>query len=418
MIHSVRFINRRYANVGNAWESEAPAELATVRFGRSLTLPNESPCSRSRRRFSLRRGFTLLELILSLALCAVVAGLIGSLVHIYLINQETGRDSVQQSQMARAILNMIAEDVRTSVRYQSFDTSGLQELLSGSTGGGSTGGGATSGGSSGGSASGSSSSGGGGTTGATTSGSTSGASTGGASSSGGGATDTGSTSTTTTAPLPPGIYGSSTSIEIDVSRLPRPDEYYPKVGDTSLGTLGDMPSDVKTVGYYVQSPRTDGVQDSLGQLSQQAASLNSGTLAVANGGLVRRSVDRAVTQYSYEMGQSSQLQRTGELVAPEVLAIEFQYFDGATWQTQWDGSQQGLPHVVKITIAMQRDSKAKSNPLSPGLAISTISTSMIQEYGIEIYSTNTIIPGAQLLVAPQGTTATGSTDTGMSNMGL
>ena len=339
-----------------------------------------------------------------------------------LINQETGRDSVQQSQMARAILNMIAEDVRTSVRYQSFDTSGLQELLSGATGGGSTGG-ATSGGSSGGSSSGGSStggssSGGGGTTGAATSGNTSGASAAGASSSSTGATDAGSTSTTSTAPLPPGIYGSSTSIEIDVSRLPRPDEYYPKVGDNSLGTLGDMPSDVKTVGYYVQSPRTDGVQDSLGQLSQQAASLNAGALAVANGGLVRRSVDRAVTQYSYEMGQSSQLQRTGELIAPEVLAIEFQYFDGATWQTQWDGSQQGLPHVVKITIAMQRDSKAKSYPLSPGLAISTISTSMIQEYGIEIYSTNTIIPGAQLLVAPQGTTATGSTDTGMSNMGL
>ena len=386
------------------------------------TLPSkELSRHRSRRRFSLRGGFTLLELILSLALCAVVAGLIGSLVHIYLINQETGRDSVQQSQMARAILNMIAEDVRTSVRYQSFDTSGLQELLSGATGGGSTGG-ATSGGSSGGGSSGGSSTGGGGTTGAATSGNTSGntsgASAAGASSSSTGATDAGSTSTTSTAPLPPGIYGSSTSIEIDVSRLPRPDEYYPKVGDNSLGTLGDMPSDVKTVGYYVQSPRTDGVQDSLGQLSQQAAGLNAGTLAVANGGLVRRSVDRAVTQYSYEMGQSSQLQRTGELIAPEVLAIEFQYFDGATWQTQWDGSQQGLPHVVKITIAMQRDSKAKSNPLSPGLAISTISTSMIQEYGIEIYSTNTIIPGAQLLVAPQGTTATGSTDTGMSNMGL
>lgn len=362
-----------------------------------------------------RRGFTLLELILSLALCAVIAGLIGSLVQIYLINQETGRDSVQQSQMARAILNMIAEDVRTSVRYQSFDTSGLQELLSGSGGGGSTSGSGSSGGSSGGSPTGSGGT--GGSTGSMTSGSSGGASTG-SSTSSGGATDSSASTATTAAPLPPGIYGSSTSIEIDVSRLPRPDEYIPKVGNASLGTLGDMPSDVKTVSYYVQSPRTDGVQDSLGQLSQQAASLNSGTVAVANGGLVRRSLDRAVTQYSYEIGQSSQLTRTGELIAPEVLAIEFQYFDGAIWQTQWDGSQQGLPHVVKITIAMQRDSKAKSNPLEPGLAISTISTSMIQEYGIEVYSTNTIIPGAQLLVAPQGTTATGSTDTGMGSVGL
>jgi len=42
----------------------------------------------------------------------------------------------------------------------------------------------------------------------------------------------------------------------------------------------------------------------------------------------------------------------------------------------------------------------------------------MQEYGIEIFATNTIIPGAQLLVAPQGTSATGSTDSGMSSLGL
>ena len=340
-------------------------------------------------RYRQRLAFTLLELILSLALTAVVAGLMGSLIQLYLVNQETGRDSVRQAQMARAILNMIAEDVRTTVRYQKFDTSGLVQLLStdsGSSGGGAPGGGAPSGGASGGGAS------GGGASGASTS----------------------------TAPvaLPPGIYGSSTSIEIDVSRLPRPDEYYPKMGNTSTGTLGDMPSDVKTVGYYVQSPRADGVQDSLGQLSQESASLTSAPVASPNGGLVRRSVDRAVTQYAYEIAQSSQLLRTGELIAPEVLALEFQYFDGASWQTQWDGSQQGLPHVVKITIAMQRDSLSKSKPLDPGIAISSITTSMRQEYGIEVYSTNTIIPGAQLLVAPEGTTASGSTNNGMSSVGL
>ena len=354
-------------------------------------------------RYRPRSAFTLLELILSLALTAVIAGLIGSLVQLYLINQETGRDSVRQAQMARAILNMIAEDVRTTVRYQKFDTSGLVQLLSTDTGsgGGASGGGAPSGGSSGGGSSGGGSSGGG-------------ASGGGAS---GGGASAASTSTATAA-LPPGIYGSSTSIEIDVSRLPRPDEYYPKMGNTSTGTLGDMPSDVKTVGYYVQSPRSDGVQDSLGQLSQEAASLTTGAIASPNGGLVRRSVDRAVTQYAYEAAQSDQLLRTGELIAPEVLALEFQYFDGATWQTEWDGSQQGLPHVVKITIAMQRDSLAKSKPLDPGIAVSSITTDMMQEYGIEVYSINTIIPGAQLLVAPQGTTASGSTDNGMSSVGL
>ncbi len=360
---------------------------------------------RSKRRQMRKRGaFTLLELILSLALTAVIAGLIGGLIQLYLVNQQTGRDSVRQAQMARAILNMIAEDVRTTVRYQQFDTSGLMQLLSTDTGSGGGGGGASGGASAGGGGSGG------------------GAPSGGAPSGGGGAPSAPAASEAAApvapASLPPGIYGSSTSIEIDLSRLPRPDEYYPKFGNTSTGTLGDMPSDVKTVGYYVQAPRNDGVQDSLGQLSQQAASLNSNAVSAINGGLVRRSVDRAVTQYAYEVGQSDQLLRTGDLIAPEVLAVEFQYFDGAAWQIQWDGSTQGLPQVVKITIAMQRESKSKSNPLAPGIAISSINADMMKEYGIEVYSTNTIIPGAQLLVAPQGTTASGSTDTGMSSVGL
>jgi len=359
-----------------------------------------------------RGAFTLLELILSLALTAVIAGLIGGLTQLYLVNQQTGRDSVRQAQMARAILNMIAEDVRTTVRYQQFDTSGLVQLLSTDTGSGGGGGGASAGGGADGA-----SAGGSGSSGAPTGG----ASSGGAPSGGGTpSAPTASEPTSSTAPasLPPGIYGSNTSIEIDLSRLPRPDEYYPKFGNTSTGSLGDMPSDVKTVGYYVQAPRSDGVQDSLGQLSQQAASLNSNAVSVTNGGLVRRSVDRAVTQYAYEVGQSDQLLRTGDLIAPEVLAVEFQYFDGTDWQIEWDGSTQGLPQVVKITIAMQRESKSKSNPLAPGIAITSINADMMKEYGIEVYSTNTIIPGAQLLVAPQGTTASGSTDTGMGSVGL
>ncbi len=365
------------------------AQSAIVAF-RSAKVRLVNALLRSKRRqMRNRSAFTLLELILSLALTAVIAGLIGGLIQLYLVNQQTGRDSVRQAQMARAILNMIAEDVRTTVRYQQFDTSGLMQLLSTDTGSGGASGGASAGG---------------------------GGSSGGAPSGGGAPSE--AAAPAAPASLPPGIYGSSTSIEIDLSRLPRPDEYFPKYGNTSMGTLGDMPSDVKTVGYYVQAPRNDGVQDSLGQLSQQAASLNSNAVSAINGGLVRRSVDRAVTQYAYEVGQSDQLLRTGDLIAPEVLAVEFQYFDGAAWQIQWDGSTQGLPQVVKITIAMQRESKSKSNPLAPGIAISSINADMMKEYGIEVYSTNTIIPGAQLLVAPQGTTASGSTDTGMSSVGL
>ena len=360
-----------------------------------------------------RRAFTLLELILSLALAAVVAGLMGSLVQTFLVNQERGQDSVRQAQLARAVLNMIAEDIRTTVRYQPFDVSGLQQLLSsGSGGGGAPSGGAPSGG--GGAGGGASASGGASGGASAGSGSPSGGSSGGG---GSPPPSSGGTSTTpTTASLPPGLYGSSSSIEIDVSRLPRPDEYYPQMSNSLTGSLGDMPRDIKTIGYYVQSPRPDGVQDPLAALSQQATTANGASPTPSNGGLVRRSVDRAITQYAYENGRSDQLLKTGQIVAPEVMAIEFQYFDGTQWLAEWDGSQLGLPHVVKITIAMQRYSFTMSKPITQGIPISSLTKDMMQEFGIEIFSTNTIIPGAQLLAPPQGTS--GSSDNGMGSLGL
>jgi len=328
----------------------------------------------------------------------------------FLVNQQKGEDSVRQAQLARAILNMIAEDVRTTVRHQAFDSSGLEQMLDGDAGGSAMGGagaGSASTGSSGAPPTGSTG----------TTGSSAGPATGGAGSSSTSADST--TGSTQEAPLlPPGIYGTATSIEIDICRLPRPDEYYPQMSNSTTGAIGDMPSDIKTIGYYVQSPRTDGVQDPLATLTQEQTSVQGTTTAPTNGGLVRRSVDRAVTQYAYSMGLSDQLLRTGQIVSPDVLAVEFQYFDGTTWQIQWDGSQQGLPHVVKITIAMQRESFSKSNPMAPGISLSSLTAAMMQEYGIEIFATNTIIPGAQLLVAPQGTSATGSTDSGMSSLGL
>ena len=332
-----------------------------------------------------RSGFTLLELMLSLALTAVVTVLIGSLVQNYLINQAVGRERVRQAQLSRSILNMIAEDIRTTVRYQPFDTKGLTELLSGGGAAGGAGAGGTQPGGSGGGA----------------------ASAGGAPPSGG-AGDT-TDMDTGVAALPPGLYGTSTSIEIDISRLPRPDEYYGQASDPVTGSLGDLATDIKTVGYYVQALRTDGIQDPLGSL-KPIDGTNSTSQGV--GGLVRRSVDRAITQYAYQQSQSDALMRTGQLLAPEVIAIEFQYFDGAMWQTEWDSSTQGLPRVVKITIAVQRESNAKKSPMEPGVMISSITSTMQAEYGIDIYSTNTIIPGSQLLMGPQ------STDSGMSSMGL
>jgi prepilin-type N-terminal cleavage/methylation domain-containing protein len=342
----------------------------------------------------LRRGFTLLEVLLSLFLTAVVAVLIGGLVQLYLINESRGRERLRQTQTARAILNMIAEDIRTTVRYQPYDTSALQQMLSGATssmlGGAMGGAGATGGAPSDPAA--------GGDPNAATAGSA--------------PAPAGPTT------IPPGIFGNEQSIEIDVSRMPRPDEYVIQVGDVSRGTLGDMPSDIKTVGYYVQSLRADGVLDPLARIAADSVE-NSGSGGAMSGGLVRRSLDRAVTQFAYANGNTMQIARTGEIIAPEVIGIEFSYFNaGAGWQTQWDSAQLGLPHVVKVTLAMQTESKARTNPIEPGLMLSTITPTMMQEYGIQFYSTNVIIPGAMLLSAPSAQPGTGTSNSGMSSLGL
>jgi prepilin-type N-terminal cleavage/methylation domain-containing protein len=342
----------------------------------------------------LRRGFTLLEVLLSLFLTAVVAVLIGGLVQLYLINESRGRERLRQTQTARAILNMIAEDIRTTVRYQPYDTSALQQMLSGATSsmlGGAMGGAGASGGSPTDPAA-------GGDPNAAAAGSV--------------PAPTGPTT------IPPGIFGNEQSIEIDVSRMPRPDEYVIQIGDVSRGTLGDMPSDIKTVGYYVQSPRADGVLDPLARIAAESA---EGATPDSNmsGGLVRRSLDRAVTQFAYANGNTMQIARTGEIIAPEVVGIEFSYFNANSgWQTQWDSAQLGLPHVVKVTLAMQTESKARTNPIEPGLMLSTINQSMMQEYGIQFYSTNVVIPGAMLLSAPSAQPGTGTSNSGMSSLGL
>lgn len=416
-----------------------------------------------------RSGFTLLELLLALALTAVVSVLIGGLIQLFLVNGTRGRDSVRQAQMARAILNMVSEDIRATVRYYPYDTSGLQQMLAGSlnnavggamggalgglTGGGASGGAAGGGGtggnagtgngfgdpSSGGSAAqipggitppssggtgGGGFGGGAGQGGAAGAGSSAGAgmSMGGAGGGGGtsGGASGGSTGVGEAVPgvIPPGIYGSTSSIEIDVSRLPRPDEYVIQPGNINTGSLGDMPSDIKTVGYYVQAPRGDGVQDPLASLTSQIATSSSSTPQGLSGGLVRRSIDRAVTQYAYEMGNSDQLIRTGEIIAPEVLGIEFSYFGSNGWQTEWDSSVMGLPSVIKVTIAMQRESSARTNPMTPGISLQTLNTTMMQEYGIELYSTNILIPGAALLASPGTAPSGGTSSDGMSSLGL
>ena len=102
-------------------------------------------------------------------------------------------------------------------------------------------------------------------------------------------------------------------------------------------TLTDVPGDIKTVSYFVQTPSTMGVSDSLNAFADGSEML-TGT-----SGLVRRQLDRAILAYAEEVGDTQRLQQTGELIAPEVVSLEFAYYDGVQWLYEWDSTTQALP---------------------------------------------------------------------------
>jgi prepilin-type N-terminal cleavage/methylation domain-containing protein len=338
------------------------------------------------------RGFTLLEVILSLALIVVATALIGSLMQMFARNFASRGDDIRREQLARALLSQIADDIRGVVMPQEYDPSVLEQLM-GSSGGG--GGGSTA-------------------TATETAAAPSSATT---LSSASTTTDPAATAgtgdelaLTVTTSLPPGLYGDQFSLIVDVSRIPKPDEYIVQPAALTDAFLTDVPGDMKTVTYYVQQPTTSGIQDALSMFRTP----NDAT-ATYPAGLVRRQLDRGVTAYAEEMGNTQRLQQTGDLLAPEVVALEFAYFDGVDWLFEWDSSTQSLPWLIEITLAMQTASASAENQLSPGISISTMSYEDRQAFGVEIYQLIVAIPGAQLRAADA---ASADQAAGMESLGL
>ncbi len=325
----------------------------------------------------------------------------------YARNFATRGEDIRRQQLARSILGMIADDLRSVVTAQEFDASVLQQQLGSGGGGGAGGGGA--GGNTGGGGAGSSA----GQSGSAAGGSAStGGGTGTASSTAGTAASGGAEEVVATV-REPGLYGTQYELTLDVSRIPRSDEYIPAANAMISSTLVDVPGDIKTVTYFVQSPNLMGVEDSMQVFSEPAAV--PGAQTGMTSGLVRRAIDRAVLAYAEEMADSQRLMRTGELLAPEVVSLEFAYFDGTQWVYEWDSSTQSLPWLVQISLGIQSATGEEKAAMDSGVALNTLTYEQQAAYGIQVYDLIVAIPGAQLKAA---SAADAEADSGMSSMGL
>ncbi|MCA9267983.1 MAG: hypothetical protein KDA41_05905, partial [Planctomycetales bacterium] len=212
--------------------------------------------SRSSQKF--RRGVTLLELVLALGLAAVVMAAIAYGIRLQLRAVDTRRTRVEESQLARALLKMIGDDLRSAVGYSAADFGTAAELASNGVSGAVGNATGTTGSSGSTNSSGATNSTGvtnvGGATNSTgaagSANSAASAAAANGTSVGAAADDADQAAQDFAADLTPttitGVYGNQQQLQVDISRLPRLEDFHATLSGSD-DRAADLPSDVKTV---------------------------------------------------------------------------------------------------------------------------------------------------------------------------
>ncbi len=275
---------------------------------------------------SSRRAFTLLEVLLALGLTAMVITLVGTAVNSTLRTVDSCRRRTEREQLARAIMQRIADDLRAVVRYEAFDDSGLNSSI----GGGSSGGSSAAGG-----------------TNSAQSTSTNSSS----QNSNSESSEDENNESADAMPTTPmaGIYGNQYQVQIDVTRIPRLDEYLYGANANTTSPRGD----VRTVSYFLAN--SSNIAPAV-----LPAMATSKTTSNAAEGLARTEVDRATSLWQ---STSTAQPDAAVILAPEVQSLEFRYFDGSQWLNQWDSTANGgVPRAVEISVYLRDDFDDSQRP--------------------------------------------------------
>ncbi len=147
-----------------------------------------------------------------------------------------------------------------------------------------------------------------------------------------------------------GLIGDSRKLTVHVNR-PARDMVYDSI-QSGYG-VGARTSDLQSITYFLADASASGLEGEVGQMAQQGSALS----AVNSGpqGLARLAGDRMAIEHADLESDVNSLASAAQVLAPEVISLEFRYFDGLSWQTQWDSvAAQRLPNAVEITIGLKR----------------------------------------------------------------
>ena len=271
------------------------------------------------------RGFTLVEVLLSLSLLMLVLATAYAGMELLRRATTAGRADAARAQLARALEMKIAGDLR-GVVYTPPDPADTT-TADGSTAGGiaqtTAGQGAAD----------------------DTAGVTAGSGGSGTSSTNSSSSSSSSSSTTSTAEVTAptdaytaaaaGLFGDATTLVIHVSRPMRMLVATPPVAgsNTPAAAAG---GDLRSVSYF---------------LGGSGTAIASGL--AAPDGLARRDGERRAIEQATASGNDALLAAQTSLLAPEVKTLQFRYFDGFGWLAAWDTAAMGkLPRAIEVTLGI------------------------------------------------------------------
>jgi prepilin-type N-terminal cleavage/methylation domain-containing protein len=268
------------------------------------------------RTLSAGRGFTLVEVILAMALTAIVLLIVATGISVQLRAFDTSRARVERAQLARVLLHGIADDLRGLL--PPGDGGGQKATTSASAD-------------------------------AESSKSQDDASDLAASLFSGQSEDETAEETedeldadtveAEAGASTPGVYGGLDWLRIDLTQAVRRVAASSEASEPTTESLSQSPRQLETIIYYVVPHQEDG------------ASATSTELQRPSGGLVRRQLAQPAATRAAELGLLNCEDPSLTPLAPEVRAIEFRYHDGDDWVESWDmQTSGGLPAAIEIRL--------------------------------------------------------------------
>ena len=257
---------------------------------------------RKQKKILQRGGYSLLELLLAMALLVVVMSAIAGAINVYMVQVAKQQARVERELVSRNALTMIANDIRAALQHKATDFAGLNTLLK---------------------------------THALML-----------------AQESGTEEEDIDPVLEeegdavldeeevsfrPTMLGTSNAIMIDISRLPRLDQYNPLLEKPSA--TESTISDIKSIAYFF-SAQKGGYDPNVVRRENEIT-----------GGMYRREIDRAVANFRGDESLQIRPDEFAELVASEVAEIGFKYFDGDNWVNQWNSEEEGgFPTAIEISL--------------------------------------------------------------------